>query len=164
MKELDNDMNPMNNQDALIARFQFLRTAHGDGLDMNEPSYIERVNAHLSNYNVDNIEDIINYKDNQYLRDNLFVIPFLFARYRVTPNEEVREYLRSVIQNYSESKNTYIIYFLKNFDNIIDQKMIDTPMPPNEEDDRNTGVILNLITASILSVLLYFILKGIGIL
>jgi hypothetical protein len=164
MEELDDKINPMNHPDALVARFQFLRTAHGDGLDMNEPSYIERINAHLSSYSVENIKDIINYKDNQYLRDNLFVIPFLFARYRVIPNGEVKEYLRSVIQNYSESKNTYILYFLNNFENIINQKMLDTPEQPNEEDDRNTSIVLLMIMAAMLSAALYIILKAIGIL
>lgn len=139
MSQFDKDSHPMNYPGALVARFQFLRIPHGDGLDMNEPSYNERIYNHLSSYSVKNIEDIVALEENQTLRDNIFVIPFLYARYGVAPNEDVKEFLRSIMMNYSDEENKFIRYFIENFDEIIDQRIPDSPAIKYES---NLGQVL----------------------
>jgi hypothetical protein len=159
MKELDNDMNPMNHPDALIARFQFLKIAHGDGLDINEPSYVERINAHLSSYRVEDINNLINHEDNSYLKRNQYVIPFLFARYKVVPRDEVLELLKTIVMVYSESRNIYFQHFVRNFDDILRQKISDVPLQAEDEDDKNTSIVLYVIVSALLSLFVYFILS-----
>jgi hypothetical protein len=118
---------PMNSPDALIARFQFLRIPHGDGLDMNEPHYNKRINAHLSSYSLNHIKSIIDEPENIFLRDNLYVVPFLYARYEVIPSQDIIDYFKEILEAYKDSENVNFIYFIDNFEDIINQRISDTP-------------------------------------
>jgi hypothetical protein len=118
---------PMNYPEALVARFQFLRVPHGDGLDMNEPSYNERIFNHVSSYSLDHIKSITEMPENSILKENLFVIPFIYARYEVIPSNEIKEYFRDIINAYKDSNNIYFKHFVDNFDSIMNQELQDSP-------------------------------------
>jgi len=125
---MDQNLHPMNDPNALIARFQFLKIPHGDGLDMNEPSYNKRIVLHISLYSLEYIKEIIEQQDNSYLKDNLYVIPFIYARYGVIPSEEIIEYFKEILSNYQNSQNEIFNYFIENFDSIIRQQLPDDPL------------------------------------
>jgi hypothetical protein len=125
---MDQQAHPMNHPDALIARFQFLRIPHGDGLDMNEPSYNQRIKNHISSYSLYNIINIVEDPENTFLRDNLFVIPFIYARYNVVPSsDDIIDYFRSILDKHKDSDNEMFQYFIENFDDVITQKIPDVP-------------------------------------
>lgn len=148
----------MNYPEALVARFQFLRTPHGDGLDMNEPSYNERVHNHISSYSVKNIEDIASLPENEILRQNMFVVPFLYARYGVVPNDDVREYLRSIIESSDVTGNEFMTYFAENFDAIMDQRVADSP-EIKYESNYGQALLGMLVIGTIIGVIAFLIMK-----
>jgi hypothetical protein len=122
------DIHPMNTKEALVARFQFLQVPHGDGLDMNEPSYVKRVQEYLSNLTEDQMTDIIKDAENSVLKQNLYVVPFIYARYKVIPNIKILEYFKDIMLFYNDDPNNrYIRYFYNNIEDILNQRKSDVP-------------------------------------
>jgi hypothetical protein len=120
-------IHPMNSQEAMIARFQFLATPHGDGLDMNEPSYNQRVKEYLDSLTEDSMKEIISKQNNQILRDNTYVIPFLYARYKARPlTPDLYRIVEEMIASHPKQDNDHVAYLSKNFGKIIYKGKKDT--------------------------------------
>jgi hypothetical protein len=136
-------IHPMNTEEALVARFQFLQVPHGDGLDMNEPSYVRRVQAYLKDLTEDSILEIIKKVENSTLKGNLYVIPFIYARYKVVPNLKLLEYFKDIMLFYNDNPNNkYIRYFYHNIEDILNQKKSDVPQGFNILKSISLGVLL----------------------
>jgi hypothetical protein len=120
MDQKDNFIHPMNEQEAMVARFQFLAIPHGDGLDMNEPSYNLRVKEYLESLTNFSISEIISQEGNDILKNNLYVIPFLYARYKAKPSSpEVYLSIEEMIKTNPNQDNEHIAYLSENFNEII---------------------------------------------
>jgi hypothetical protein len=153
-EEVKIEPHPMNRQEALIARFQFLKSPHGDGLDMNEPEYNARVREFLSGLTVDAIKEIISDEVNTFLRNNQYVIPFLYARYEVKPDENVFNLLREMIDIYSEDTNINMVYFRKNFTDILLNDMPDIDMSLIEVGYRGSKLIAKIVLFTKIAIIL----------
>ena len=128
--EQDKKIHPMNTPEAEAARFQFLLVPHGDGLDINSPAYNDRVREYLNSLTREDISTIVTRDENTILIENLYVIPFIYARYKATPStDDLFNVLKFIAHEYYEenSDNIYAEYFYRNFDNIMAQKVRDVP-------------------------------------
>jgi hypothetical protein len=153
------DIHPMNTEEALVARFQFLQVPHGDGLDMNEPSYVKRVQEYLNNLTENQITEVIRKTENTVLRRNLYVIPFIYARYKVIPDTKTLEYFKDIMEFYNENPdNKYIRYFYKNAYDILNQKKSDVPSDFNIFKPIGLGILLAGLSYIITTVLINIII------
>jgi hypothetical protein len=119
------DIHPMNSEEALAARFQFLIVPHGDGLDMNEDSYNEKVRQYLNNLTIEEIDGIIAIKENGILRDNLYVVPFIYARYNSIVSEEVFDKIYKMLESYPKKDNFHYLYLKDNLYRVMFEGMED---------------------------------------
>jgi len=137
------NIHPMNTDEGLIARFQFLQVPHGDGLDMNEPSYVTRVKIYLGKLKIDDILDIINKEENKTLKENTYIIPFIYARYKVIPSSKILKYFKDIMSFYNDSENIFFRYFYENIDDILHQRKPDIP----EEKSISYSIFLGFLLA-----------------
>jgi hypothetical protein len=118
----------MNTEEGLTARFQFLQVPHGDGLDMNEPSYVARVQLYLAELTMDDILQIIFKEENKTLKENTYIIPFIYARYKIIPDPKLLRYFKDIMSFYNNNpENIFISYFYENIEDILDQRKSDVP-------------------------------------
>jgi hypothetical protein len=152
-------IHPMNREEALVARFQFLQVPHGDGLDMNEPSYVERVQDYLKGLTENDITEIIKMNENSALRMNLYVIPFIYARYKIIPELKLLQYFKDIMYFYNDDPNNrYIRYFYNNIEDILNQRKSDVPPGFNILKSIGLGILLAGASYIIITVLINIII------
>jgi hypothetical protein len=112
---------PLDGTEPAIARIQFL--SEGDPRKFKNE---EEIVKFLSEINPSDIHKIVNKKQNEILKSNQFIIPYLFIEYDVKPNDKTLEVIKNILRK-NFNKHQMFKYFHSNVDKIFAGKLKAVP-------------------------------------